>query len=42
MGGEDCTSSAALAVTEEGDDLLDDVTCPRRGEETRSPLGDRI
>ena len=33
---------APLAVAEESHDLLDEVTAPWRGQEPRSPLGDRI
>ena len=42
IGREARVSRAALAVAEEGDDLLDEVAAPPRSQEHRSPLGDRI
>jgi hypothetical protein len=42
LAPEGCTGRAPLAVTEEGDDLLDEVAAPRRGQQQRSPLGDWI
>jgi hypothetical protein len=33
---------APLAITQEGDDLLDEATSPRGGEETGSLAGDGI